>query len=478
MNTLIQSNRLLATIGFFAIVLFFTAAVQAQNTNRGPQAGQRPDSLASFQDALKRDNFEIKMGYASVLDLRGLYCGGQLDNALYQNKNAPYLSAYVPELEEESPRTFVGRSFRLRYDEAIVLIGLTPPPEKYFSYQPYLLAKVYPQGSIPVFASLGDTVNLRTIKTLGPTPFNSPVILIFTPDQGTDARIRAALRSSGLPNSIINTLVFPSSMLTLGLGEEADQFLLVSRNAVWENEDAGRAYIENPPVMVFRVTPQEPAVANPFPAPPLRIRGTGQTEMNWMNKLGELREGILATYPDMNATELVTKPMGYEGYDFIQRAVNVLGDTRDALYLAAGFMPDFGIADELTLADDEFLIVYGLNHVATGKATYTNINVYASETAKLGIASIFDNDLLDTAAPYLPPGDPAADLMYVCKIARNCDGGFGCLPLEVEDCPRLDFNSDTLLGVAFRLYLEPPTNLGPTFTEILYDRVIKFSPKG
>jgi hypothetical protein len=38
-------------------------------------------------------------------------------------------------------------------------------------------------------------------------------------------------------------------------------------------------------------------------------------------------------------------------------------------------------------------------------------------------------------------------------------------------------DSDTQLGIFFRNYLEPPTRVGPAASELLYDQVIKFSPK-
>jgi hypothetical protein len=45
--------------------------------------------------------------------------------------------------------------------------------------------------------------------------------------------------------------------------------------------------------------------------------------------------------------------------------------------------------------DDEFLMVYGVNHVATGKATW--------------------------------------DLMYAFKVSRNCGNEPNCLPLALDD---------------------------------------------
>ena len=71
-------------------------------------------------------------------------------------------------------------------------------------------------------ATLGDAINNATIRTSGGTPFSTPVAIVFTPDQSTDARIRTALRRSGYPSGMVNTFVFPASMLTLGDGAAAD----------------------------------------------------------------------------------------------------------------------------------------------------------------------------------------------------------------------------------------------------------------
>ena len=133
-----------------------------------------------------------------------------------------------------------------------------------------------------LWATVGDSVNNATVKTTGSTPFDSPVAFIFTPDRGTDARVRKALQRAGYPAAIINTVVFPASLLNLGHGDTSDEFAVVLRNALWEEgaEDDGEAYIDNPPLSLYRVTPTTATVANPFPVPPLRVRGTGQTEMD------------------------------------------------------------------------------------------------------------------------------------------------------------------------------------------------------
>jgi hypothetical protein len=434
---------------------------------------QNRNQLAKFQKALEQDNFDVNAGRVDVWNMAADWCDNKpgVTSAIYFN-NQPYLQFLIPKSAQEPDQ--LSRIFQLEENEAIVIIGLTPPPARYFSYTPFLASKVYPTGKSQILASLGDSLNNLTVKTIGPTPFNAPVALIFTPDKGTDARVRAALRSAGYPAAIINTLVFPASMLSLGHGKTADELSIVPRAAIWQDQAAGDSYMYNPPLHVFRVTPQTTADPNPFPAPELRIRGTGHTEMNLMNKLGQLRQAIIEAYPELHSIDIPSKPTLYEGYDYIQQGIDPWGDGRDCFYVVAGYAPEMGGNDEITLADGEFLVIYGTNHVATGKATYMNINVYEGKESKLSIGSIDDRDFKNTARDYLPD-DPAVNLMFAYKVSRDCNGEHNCLPLSANDCPRLKIDSSTVLGIGTRTYLEPATKAGPAMQEMLYDRVIKFS---
>jgi len=439
-------------------------------------------ALEAFQTALKQDGFAVNPGDTIALNFVGSWCAGTptpgYDSALYSN-NQRYLQLRVPKsVEDPDQLTSV---FQLDPAEAIVLIGRTPPPERYFGFTPFLRFRVMADGSKqPLWATVGDMINNATVKTTGSTPFDSPVAFIFTPDRGTDARVRKALLRAGYPAAIVNTSVFPASMLNLGHGAKGDEFAVVLRNAQWEAgaEDDGEAYIDDPPFSLYRVTPTTKTVANPFPVPPLRVRGTGQTEMDLMKSLDRLRAGIIEVHSGYSHQDVRTEPRDYEGYDYIQRGVDPLGDARDAFALFAGYMPEWDLRDEITLEDDEFLMVYGVNHVATGKATYMNFNVYASrvEDGKVPIGGADDSMFANSAAAFLT-ADPAAGLMYALKVSRNCRNEPNCLPLAVDNCPRLTIDKDTVLGFIFRMYLEPATKVGAAMPEILYDRVIKFSPR-
>jgi hypothetical protein len=366
-------------------------------------------------------------GSTTNIDSAAMCCKGVVPAAWFFNKSAPYVMFSVQNMYSPDPQFQQLPIFQLRADEAIVVIGVTPPAAKFFSYTPYLLMRTYPPETTPrpIFASLGDSINVSTIKTLGPDPFSRPVALIFTPDRGTEARIRAALHTASYPDAIINTLPFPAPILQLGVDQAgqpltSDVFVILNRMARFSDPIAGQAYVDamsnadpsKRPLRVFRVTPAAGGVLNPYPVQPLRIRGTGHSEMYLAPDLERLRQAILDTYKDTyNYTEYHTRVTAYDGYENIERRKNTLGDSRDSLYFVAGYMPIFDLGnaeDELTLGENDFLVVYGPKHVATGKATYTNINVYASEKVMFSMASAYSDSFEGSAEEYLGLNDPAA----------------------------------------------------------------------
>lgn len=125
---------------------------------------------------------------------------------------------YDPNNPENYPANIVfiypGFTFKLRPDEAIVLIGQTPPPAYYFSFRSYLgfvqnkpekdYSEVFTTGDDNtgvyhrIAASLGEQINNFRIWTdstpegAAGEPFNSPTIIINTADQNVNQQIRDA----------------------------------------------------------------------------------------------------------------------------------------------------------------------------------------------------------------------------------------------------------------------------------------------
>lgn len=447
-----------------------------------------PDEIGdvgSFTAALGQDGFTVQEGTMGVIPIIDLYNMGLLPSCYGNNPSTPYVMCFVPpppgqSAVAENPQdadTLDGQTliqYRLRPDEAIVMIGRTPPTCSYFSYRSYMYDRfsAIKGGRERIFASLGDTLNLLTIKTSGTPdgqvgdPFGEMTIIIVTADRGIDQRVRAAAAAGGFSPSIINTDIIPSALVTMGLDANADKFLILLRLAFFQDRQAGAVFMAHPPMRVFRLTPIEPTVLDPYDTPDLRVRGTGDTsEFDLLGALEELRQAILARHGSANATELTTSVWLYEGFDAIQRGVDVIGENRDTVYLRS---EDFTLAN----APDEFLIIYGVNHEATGKVIYSNFGVYGAGALN-GVGAVSNAEFAGTAEAYLP-GHPAAKYLYVWKVSRCCDGEPNCLtvPWAVKaygiDLDRAGF-------VAFRAYVEPETKVGPSWSEIVYDRVIKFS---
>ncbi len=445
----------------------------------------------TFYSVLGKSDFTLKPAPFIPVDLIKLYEAGKLANAAGNNAGAPYrglFGAAPDNLEMKDIKQLSGarekvdnllysipgliQGWQMNPDEAVVLVTKTPPECAYFSYVGFIFNKYYEKEKQRkwVWTSFNDPLNNLTIKTSGTpdgargNPFNQDSIIIITADKGIDKRIRNVAISAGYSESIINTYVVPSSMLKLGTGPEFDTIVFGQRMALFSDEKAGQEYA-NTVTIGIKVTPKSAVKLDPFPAPELRVRGTGKTEIDLQPALEELRKAILAKHSSLAAKELKTYVWLTESYDAVQTETYVAGESRDTVYLRS---------DTLTLGDDqdEFVIVYGVNHAATGKATYANCNFYG-EAAWNGVTGIFSTEYAGSAEPYLP-GNPLSKYLYVCKFARSCGAEKTCV--SVPTGPKAHgVGMDEPAFIGFRAYMEPATRVGPINTELLYDRVIKFT---
>jgi len=434
--------------------------------------------------AFQEEGFSVGLGKMQTVDAMGLYEMGITPSCYAINPSAPYMSFKVPKAPGQTSNNTISDSplnpentglwldYHTRPDEAFVYIGTTPPECDYFSYCGYIAMGYFPAvgDKHRVYASLGDAVSLARLKdelAYKDGVFSKPIIIIFTADMNADTKARTALISAGYPEDIIHTLVVPHTLVKLGLDSETDTLTTLHRVAFFKDEKEGDVYMNSTPGIVYRLTPEteeEPAF---FDVPDLIVRGTGDTrELDLMDDLEELRQAIIDRYEGYEAQDLTTKIWIFEGYDAIQRGVDTLGDIRDTVYLNT---------TSTILGDKpgESIMVYGVNHVATGKATYANFGLYGL-AALNGIEGVSNHDYSGTAEEYLP-GNPHAKYLYVAKITRQDDkspstsvisSGVGAHGVE----------PDEPCFVGFRAYVEPETSVGPAWNEIVYDRAIKLTP--
>lgn len=437
-------------------------------------------TIQAFQDK----GFLVGEGKMQTVDAIGLYEAGITPSCYAINPSAPYMAFKVPKAPAQTTNNTISDApllpenkglwldYRLRSDEAMVYIGTTPPECDYFSYCGYIAMRYFPgtDENRRVYASLGDALSAPRLKeetAYQSGVFSQPIIVIYTADENTDKKAREGLLQAGYPEEIIHTLVIPNSLVHMGLEGESDTFSTLHRVAFFYNEAEGAAYMNSTPGMVYRLTPQDPSDPQYYQVPELIARGTGDTrELELMDDLDELRQAIIDHYGSSQTEDLTSQVWIFEGYDAIQRGIDALGDIRDTAYLNTS----------TTILGDtpgECIVVYGVNHVATGKATYSNFGLYGTRALN-GIQGVSNYDYLGTAEEFLP-GNPNAKYLYVAKISREDDGknSTSVIPSGVG---AYGVEPDEPCFVGFRAYVEPETSVGPAWNEIAYDRAIKINP--
>jgi hypothetical protein len=480
--------------------------------------------IDKFISILEERGFTVQEGRLSVFNVLELCSAGYLNYCFGNNAGFPYAIYRLPPslgqdpsprqdppvgYDPDSPDNFpanldtipAGMTYKLRPDEAIVLIGTTPPQARYFSFRSYLGFVENKPGKdytgVPTFGddkigwyhriycSLGDPLNhlnMWTSNTPGGAAgnaFSSATVLITTADESINQMMRNALTTAGYSPDIINDDNIPPALVDMGLEKGKDTFVMVMRAALWDQPDTGRKYLDNLDdyMRVFRITPNTPvAIQEPWPVPALRVRETGISEYaivpNAVADLEHLRKEILRRHGsrEFRPVHLDTNIWLPEGYTGIFRDVDLLAEDRDTTYLRTDFLQ--------LATDDDFVIVYGINHEQTRKAIYSNFSFYGVELLN-GVAGTNSAEYANSAADYFPPGYENAKCYYVYKIARRAQDGEPCVivPYSTGNPSGKAFGVDNSKDafIAFRAYIDARTQVGPSLFELIWDRAILFT---
>lgn len=479
-----------------------------------------------FISILIKRGFVVQEGSIRYIDILKLCSEGIVNSALGNNVGAPYAVCLLPPAPNQDPSIgqnppigytpenptnypanidYIAPGFtsKLRPDEAIVLIGMTPPPALYYSFRSYLgfvpdkPEKDYSEAITAgndytgfyhmIYASLGDQLNNYNLWTENTpqgargNPFHSSMIIISTADRNINEQIRDALGSAGYRPDIMNDDNIPVDLVNMGLEKGKDTFIYMMRIALWADPSIGSHYLNHIDqfIQVFRITPKYPyANPNPWPVPTLKIRETGITEYQVIptcrNDLDHLRNEIIKKYGNTEYDHIdLDFTVGIpDNYNAILRDLNVYGDNRDAVY--------FKTEDFQLTSDDDFIIVYGINHERTGKAIYSNASFYGVELFN-GVAGAFSTvQFPDTAVHFFPTGYEYAGYYYVYKMARTADeDNVVIIPFSTGNplgkAYGVDNNQD--VRIVFRVYLDQISMVGPYIFDIIWDRAILFVKK-
>ena len=389
-----------------------------------------------------------------------------------------------------------GIHFKLRQDEAVVIITRLPDPCRYWSFIAYDMFVAQQEGKDysnqkgffgigneetglyhTIFGSIGSPVNMLNARHDGDSAFGTNTVIVMCANSMVRDQIIRSLEQSGYPESMVNVMEIPADVYRMGLERGKDTFGLFGRISQPEDRDAYNAYMENlaESAVVYRVTPKTEVEPSAFPVMTLTPRGTGVHEAAMIDSFTEnldgLRKAIIAKYAEEYDYEELTTEIGIiDGLTAYTNDVNANGDVLDAAYLIT---PDFKLN-----SDEDFVVVYGVNHATTRKAHYFNAVLHVRPLFN-GVATMFNTMLSGSADEFLGESAQGKDDFYVYKMARGkMDDYTVTIPYSTgnEQGKFYGVDNDTPVFVLFRIYLDE-SGVGANYYELVNDKVIVFHKK-
>ncbi|MCB9686514.1 MAG: hypothetical protein H6735_15845 [Alphaproteobacteria bacterium] len=408
-------------------------------------------------------------------------------SCLWNNPSTPYGVYAVPPLPDEPPVPAVdgwSSLFRMRGDEAVVYLGRTPPRAAYFSFRTYAQYRPEPLPQtgelvpLPVLGSLGPSLNQIVVgeRAGADAVWDAPMAVVTTADAALERQIVDWLVQTGWDADHVQVDRIPPGEARLGVGEDADLLSMVVRVALFEDADAGAAWMADPGATVLRLTPLvERPVAEPHPRQPIPPGGSGTGEEAWASAEAALGEAILGGFPGFLVFEQTSNPLREETYDCLP-TLTCFGESTDR-YNAR--IPSFFLWD-----DGSFVLSWGVNHGRVGKATYSSVAIN-TVVNQIGLDAVDSTGMPGSARAFVD--DPLVDDLYVVAVARDCaavgatlaslghDGAaVPCMEVPTT-CPGVGFAEPMMLN--WRAYLEEATNAAPIPEELVLDRVVKIVPR-
>lgn len=465
----------------------------AQGESDGLRA-QLEGKVQRLQSALNAKGYDVARGSTKLFTIDDCkYTIAVLGNCLGNNPAAPYVMPTVPlwpdEYVDEGLRGLLGplpdntwATHRMDKREAMLVVGVLPPPARYFGIQTYvftrtgtinrddpvyrisqsdpimnsILFSVVPKNPsrMVVFSSIGNSDNNVTIARQSGAAFNQQRAFIISTDAAmaremTDALVQAQVSD----RSEVFTEPVSSSVARLGLDATDDDFVTIIRYALPDNEDAGNAWRQQRPIAVLRVRDRNANATEPWPTPVYDPK-TARSEQGLADNLSNLVSAIKQQWGQPNASTSQFKSLqlwvDLIGQHCLNRPMNCLGDSQDADYQASPtVIPD----------DDTVIAVAGTLGTATGNASYSSLSVNWLTYLK-GVANISDPDLQGSASGFSGTiGDTGK--FYVQYFARNCTGISHCLTITAAMVPKGD-----PIKIIQRNYVVPGTARGADPTQV------------
>ena len=433
---------------------------------------------AAVATAFQNSGFTVRMGEANKQFPIEFCLTGYTPNANGNNVGVPYFGIQLPPPPGQDSMFSVPLMYTVRSDEAVILMGKTPPKCKYFSYRSYLYNRFYnfppPPTRRKINASLGETTSLYRMRPDLPldSMFSRKFAIIMAADSILAMEVKAKILASttAIDPADIHFDVLPSGdLFRFGTSSEADWTNILHRASLFEDTIAMNEYMNNPPLEIIQVTRNFPAAPGLWSIQPFLPRTSGITEFDLFHDMAALEFRIYETYhEDYDIIWLSSTPFNLESYTAIQQGVDAYGDNHDCLYVRTNDFP---------LGENDIALAYGVDHTQTGQAVYDNIIIYGSKYFD-GFGGL-TNDMMAKSARQFLEDTVVADKFYAYCFSRHPIPGNPHVFIVPAD------TNGTLSGInvgdsAFlctRLYVNSVTKIGPDPLEVIIDRFVLLRPK-
>lgn len=426
---------------------------------------------------------EFEVGVGQAVPFRVEDCE-HLPDCFASNATSPYLLFGLPPAPGAEPipvgpslgsvpslRSELVPAWRLGPREAVVIRGLLPPSSAYFSLAPYVFDRSDADGNrVVLFASLDDAMN-NTHFAAGGAEFGDPFAVVASPDASIAAQVVELLDEAN-PSRTTLVLPIPGDGLRLDQSVEADGVGLLGRVALFDDALAGEEWLEALAAdwEVLRLTPVETGLPEPFPPAARTPRADGVDEARLTDALDSLEQAIVGSYPGAEVTPVPLAPADViatllDPTSCIANNRDCLGDNGDTVYSAGPVAIGGGISP-LSFPDDGFFVVFGVDHEATGNATYSNAVLNLAEK-RAGVAAIDSRSWTGSAATYLPE-HPDRDELFAWHFARSCEALPNCTAVA-HAFPGVPADGNVLF--VFRAYLNPTSTVSTDPSFLLTERV-------
>jgi len=372
---------------------------------------------------------------------------------------------------------------KIRQDEAIILIGVTPPSSEYFGFTYYLSSVNYEFGDVSggysgghlllqppednrthIQASIEDPINASNINVTSDgsyyDSFDKDFVMLASGDAFMFDFLTDKMITMGIPSNIFNYQNFPREVIKFGLEREADTIGALLRTAFFHDPDDRDAYMRDLPISLLRITPKiERAAYTPIPRHPRKSRSVGAVDQSYLRTaLMDLVRSVKRKLPGTNALESRSLPIDADPDICIDTRTKCFFENTDAAY--------FGNLPGHFFSEDGHFVVVGVNHAEAGYARYSSVTLYDAASF-ISVASVTNTDMMKGSADRFLPDHPLKDQLYAISFRRNCTGYEYCTNIPENRLGKLQ-----AMIFMSRAYLDPNGTKGSDPSIMLPFRVL------